>query len=180
MPNLSDAGTLTARVLTSLIFVGAGLTQATDPHEPLHMITHRGLPLAHVLYVASTAVLLGGALSLLVGWRTRWGSIALLLFIVPATFLFHLHSDQADIELFTRDLAIAGGLILLIQHGPGRLSLDARAQRRRLTLPEPGTRSAAVAATGGATAQPWRDAPAVEAALVPARRDTVGAGHQGA
>ena len=131
MPTPRDAGALTARILTSLIFVGAGLTQVTDPHQVLNEINSRGLPLAQVFYVGSTAVLLAGALSLVLGWRTRWGALALLVFIVPATLLFHLRSDQADIELFTRDLAIAGGLILLFQHGPGSLSLDARAERRR-------------------------------------------------
>ncbi len=125
-----DTETLIARVLMSVIFIGAGFTQIFDPSRILNMINDRGLPMAHVLYVASTIVQLGGALVIVVGWKTRWGAAALLLFIIPATFLFHLHSDQADTELFSRDLAIAGGLILLIHQGAGALSLDGRAERR--------------------------------------------------
>ena len=133
MSNLADKGSLAARVLISVLFIGAGVTQATDPSQILHMIQDRGIPLADVFYAASTAILLAGAVSILLGWRTKWGAAALLVFILPATFLFHLRSDQADIELFSRDLAIAGALILLIQHGPGALSLDARTERRRVS-----------------------------------------------
>jgi putative oxidoreductase len=127
---MPDTGTLIARVLTSLIFIAAGVTQILNPKHALHEIRGGHLPLADFFYVVSTAVLLIGALSIAVGWQTRWGAAALLVFIVPATFLIHLRSDQADQELFLRDLAIAGGLILLFQRGPGALSLDARAQRR--------------------------------------------------
>ncbi|MBC3840116.1 DoxX family protein [Streptacidiphilus sp. 4-A2] len=79
--------------------------------------------------LSATAQLAGSA-ALVLGWRTRWGAALLLAFIVPATLLFHLRSDQTDVELFTRDLAIAGGLILLIQQGPGALSVDARTMAR--------------------------------------------------
>lgn len=131
MPDLADQGSLTARVLMSVIFIGGGVSQITDPSKILHMLRDRGIPLAPLFYAASSAILLAGAVSLLLGWYTRWGAAALLVFIVPATFLFHLHSNQADMELFTRDLAIAGGLALLVQHGPGALSLDARTKRRQ-------------------------------------------------
>jgi len=130
MSTMRDTDALIARVLISLIFIAAGITQILNPKDTLHDIRGGHLPLAHFFYVVSTAVLLIGALSIVVGWRTRWGAAALLVFIVPATFLIHLRSDQTDQELFLRDLAIAGGLILLLQRGPGARSLDARAQRR--------------------------------------------------
>jgi putative oxidoreductase len=135
MPRTSDTGTLVARILISLIFIGAGFTQIGDPSKILHMIGDRGLPLVHVLYVASTVAQLAGGLSILLGWQARWGAALLLAFILPATLLFHLKSDQSDIELFTRDLAIAGGLILLLQQGPGARSLDFRRARRRTATP---------------------------------------------
>lgn len=136
MPTLSNAGTLIARILMSFLFAGAGITQVTDSSKVLTMIQDRSLPFPDLWYVASTAVLLAGALSLLLGWRTKWGAVALLVFILPATLLFHLHSDQADIELFSRDLAVAGGLFLLTQTGPGTLSLDARARSSVRNAPD--------------------------------------------
>jgi putative oxidoreductase len=145
MSRMRDTETLIARVLTSLIFIAAGITQIFDPKATLHEIRGDHLPLADFFYVVSTAVLLIGALSIVVGWQTRWGAAALLVFIVPATFLFHLRSDQNDLELFLRDLAIAGGLILLLQRGPGAWSLDARAQRRAAGVEVPRPRHVSAA-----------------------------------
>lgn len=132
-----DTQTLIARVLMSLIFFAAGITQVFNPKHTMHDIRGNHLPLAGVFYVVTTAILLIGAFSVAFGWRTRWGATALLVFILPATFVFHLRSDQADQELFTRDLAIAGALILVLQHGPGARSLDGRAERRAAGDKEP-------------------------------------------
>src|SRR5947209_20196825 len=42
-----------------------------------------------VLLAAATACELGGGLSLLLGYRARWGALVLFLFLVPTTLLFH-------------------------------------------------------------------------------------------
>ncbi|WP_416224146.1 DoxX family protein [Thiohalophilus sp.] len=61
---------------------------------------------------------IGGALALIVGWKTRWAAWAL------AAIIFHSNfADQMQSVLFMKNLAMAGGLLILAAHGPGVLSL---------------------------------------------------------
>jgi putative oxidoreductase len=51
-------------------------------------------------------------------------------FTVVAAFMFHLDAgDQMQTIMFMKNLAIAGGLLLLFSHGAGEFSLDARSNR---------------------------------------------------
>jgi putative oxidoreductase len=70
---------------------------------------------------------LGGGLALIVGWQTRWASYALAAFTIIAAVIFHNKlSDQMQMILFMKNFAIAGGLLLLAEHGAGAYSLDNR------------------------------------------------------
>ena len=75
---------------------------------------------------------------MLVGWQTRWAALALAGFTVLAAILYHYVPAQglegydrvAQILFFQKNLAIAGGLLLLAIVGPGRLSVDERGGQR--------------------------------------------------
>ncbi len=74
----------------------------------------------------------GGGLALLVGWQTRWMAGALAGFSLTAAVIFHSNfADQMQMMLFMKNLAISGGLLLLVVHGAGRLSLDAWLDEKR-------------------------------------------------
>ena len=72
-----------------------------------------------------------GSLSLLVGFRTRIGALVLFAITIGATVTFHdyWHLDvevarDADFDIFARNIAIAGGLLMLIGMGSGRFGFD--------------------------------------------------------
>jgi putative oxidoreductase len=73
----------------------------------------------------------GGA-ALIVGYKTRWAAAALALFTVAAAVLFHnywaMPAAQQMMQqiLFLKNLAITGGLLMLMIAGPGAWSLDRR------------------------------------------------------
>lgn len=78
------------------------------------------LPLVIVLEV-------GGGLAIMAGWQTKLVSIALAAFTVVAAAIFHNNfSDQMQMIMFMKNIAIAGGFILLAVHGAGSYSLDNR------------------------------------------------------
>jgi putative oxidoreductase len=118
------------RLLLSLYFIWQGV-QAIFEQEQLALLTHAvgdGVgPLLHFLVVA---ILIGGGLFLLLGYRTRIG--ALLLFLALATLLicrydpwaWILPGAQARIEGLLRDLALFGGLLLIMAFGPGKASIS--------------------------------------------------------
>lgn len=80
-----------------------------------------------------------GGVSVLAGWKTRWGVTALLAFLAPVTVVFHgfwaYSGAEAQLQMiqFLKNLAIAGGLLALGAAGPGPISVDARAVRAAAT-----------------------------------------------
>jgi len=72
----------------------------------------------------------GGGLLILLGWKTRWSALALAVFLVIITPIFHnFWSAPPDAHMeqvinFQKNVSILGGMLLLYVLGPGRYSLD--------------------------------------------------------
>ncbi len=92
----------------------------------------KGVP--EVLLAGATALELVGVVLLLVGFKTRWGAAALVVFLVPVTLVFHNFwavqgpAHQQQLVEFLKNVAIAGGLLVEFVAGPGAFNLDARAR----------------------------------------------------
>jgi len=127
---------LAGRVLLSLIFLAAGAGKLMDWTGTQAYMESHGMPLVPVLLVMAVLVEIGGGLAVLLGYQARWGALALLLFLIPATLIFHNFwaydgmARQAQMQNFLKNLAIMGGLLLVVGFGPGPLSLDAWRTRR--------------------------------------------------
>ncbi len=85
-----------------------------------------GVPLAltGLLLVSSIIMELGGGLSVLLGYKARWGAIALIIFLVPTTLIFHTNfAEEMQVIQFVKNLAIVGGLLMVVYLGSGPVSL---------------------------------------------------------
>ena len=73
----------------------------------------------------------GGGLAILAGAGVRWVAPLLALFTIASAALFHSHlADQMQFINFMKNIAIAGGFLLLAAQGAGGWSVDAwRAKR---------------------------------------------------
>lgn len=99
--------------------------------ETIQWLQTKNIPSpAVVLFVALAAMILGG-LSLLFGFRTKAGALLLFIYAVGSTVLMHdywtvedVAARQADYQIFIRNIAIAGGLLLLLGIGPGQFAAD--------------------------------------------------------
>ncbi len=76
-------------------------------------------------------------LLVLVGWWTRLAALVLAAFSVGASYLGHYGAAQGtDMtailhwQAFIKDVAVAGGLLLLAGRGAGRISVDAYLKAR--------------------------------------------------
>jgi putative oxidoreductase len=100
------------RSLIALLFILAGLAKIAGPQPFLaHMAQHRvpGMLLPLVILLE-----LGAGAMVLTGWHARWAALALAGFCIATMVLFHLDwADKAERTLFFKDLAIAGGLLVL-------------------------------------------------------------------
>jgi putative oxidoreductase len=78
----------------------------------------------------ATALEIFGAVSLLLGLKARWGALALLVFLVPVTLVFHgfwaAPPDQRQMQMveFLKNVSIGGGLLIVLGRGAGAFSLD--------------------------------------------------------
>jgi len=124
----NHAGLLLAgRVLLSLIFILAGFGKLTAIGGTAAWFGSLGLPFPTVVTVLVGLLELGAGLAVLTGFQTRIAASALAVFTLAATALAHLDfSDQVQVLMLEKNLAITGGLLLLAAFGAGALSLDAR------------------------------------------------------
>lgn len=129
------------RVLLALMFILSGFGKFGNIQGTAAYIASAGLPLPTVLALAVAALELFGGLALVVGYRVRWVGLALALFTIAASVIFHAYwavpADQQFVTqlLFMKNLSVAGGMLLLSALGAGPLSFDAR---RSASLPAPG------------------------------------------
>jgi len=126
---------LVGRILFSLLFLSAApghFSAATIGYAAA-----QGVPLANLAVPASGILALLGGLSIALGYKTRWGALALIAFLVPVTFMMHnfwavtdpmMH--QLQMVMFMKNLGLIGGALTFAVHGAGALSLDARLERR--------------------------------------------------
>jgi putative oxidoreductase len=123
------------RVLISSICLVSGIAKLTNPVETAGYMTSVGIPASDVLvYVAGIAEILG-ALAILLGFVARLGALGLILYLIPTTLLFHDFwnfsgaEQKTQLVNFLKNLAILGGLCLLLSYGAGRYSIDAAIRR---------------------------------------------------
>ncbi len=123
---------LAARILLALMFILGGVSKFAGLTGTAGYIASKGLPLPMVLAVLTAALELGAGVALVIGWRVRVAALALALFTLLASLIFHAYwaapAEQQMVQqlLFMKNLAVAGGLLLLVGFGAGGASLDAR------------------------------------------------------
>ena len=118
---------LAARICLCLIFFKAGISHLTGFSELSQIISSQALPLASLLAAGTVLFQLLGAVSLLIGYQTKIGSILLILFLIPASLLFHNPiADPSQINDFLKNVGLIGGLLMIIYAGSGALSIDGK------------------------------------------------------
>jgi putative oxidoreductase len=123
---------LIGRILLALMFVGAGISKISGFDGTVGYIASKGLPLPSLLAVGTITLEVVGGLALIVGWKTRWAALALALFTLAASVVFHnfwaMPAEQQMMQqlMFMKNLAVAGGMLVLAAFGAGAFSVDAR------------------------------------------------------
>jgi putative oxidoreductase len=124
------------RVFLAAIFVLSGAGKLFAWKATAAYAAAQGVP-AFAL-AGATALELAGGLSVLTGYKLRWGVAALLVFLVPVTLVFHNfwafqgELQQLQLAMFLKNLAIAGGLLVVLSTQPA-------AQESAVMGPKPAT-----------------------------------------
>jgi putative oxidoreductase len=119
---LAAAGLALGRLLLAALFILEGWSKLRGYEAAVAYMDRYGVP--GLLLPAVIALELGGGAMIAVGWHTRIAAVGLAAFCILAAVLFHGNlSDRGQLLHFEKDLAIAGGLLVLAVAGPGRLAL---------------------------------------------------------
>jgi putative oxidoreductase len=91
-----------------------------------------GVPLAAESVPFSGVMALVGAISIIIGYKAKWGAWILVAFLIPVTLIMHnfwAYTDpmqhQMQMIMFMKNLSMLGGALLIASHGAGSISLDA-------------------------------------------------------
>lgn len=123
----NDFVLLVARIMLALMFIISGVPILLAPGGFAGYMGAVGLPAPLLVTWVVIAVKLLGGLSVLLGFKTRYGAYALAAFSVGSALLGHMNwADMNEFNNFFKNIAIAGGFLALAAAGPGALSLDAK------------------------------------------------------
>lgn len=130
--NASSLAAVVGRLLLGGMFLMAGLDKFGGLAGTAGYIASKGLPAPQLLAVAVAVLEVVAGLALIVGFKARIAAIALAVFTVLASVIFHgywaVPQDQQFVQqlFFFKNLAITGGLLLVAALGAGGLSVDRR------------------------------------------------------
>jgi putative oxidoreductase len=126
---LKEAAALIGRLLLAAIFLHEAYAKLTAYSAAVTYAEAFGVPGA--LLPLAIAVELGGGLLIAIGYQTRAAAMVLAGFCVATALLFHVKLGvRNELLHFEKDLAIAGGFLVLFAHGAGRWALDALRARQ--------------------------------------------------
>lgn len=126
-----QVGPLLGRILIALIYLLSGFERITGLQGTVGYIATKGLPLPQFAAIGAIIVELGGGMMLVHGWKARWAPAALLVYTALAGLLFHniWAAPAADapnqMAHFMKNVSILGGLLFVVVHGSGPLSIEA-------------------------------------------------------
>ena len=130
MGTLSRFGPLLGRILIAFIFIFAGYGKITGFEGTVGYIASKSLPMPQLAAVGAIIVELGGGLLLVAGWKARWAAAAPFVFTGLAALIFHnfwaVPADQVQNTMihFMKNISMMGGLLYVIVHGSGPISVD--------------------------------------------------------
>jgi putative oxidoreductase len=126
------AAPLVGRILLSAIFLMSGAQKLMNWEQTAQQMEGRGMVAVQLFLVGAVLFELGGGLSVLTGYWARLGALALIVFLIPTTFIFHNYwtyggqEQMNQMAHFMKNLAILGGLFMVLGLGSGCCSLDRR------------------------------------------------------
>lgn len=125
---LENAVLLADRLLLAWIFVHEGAFLAMNFAAASASMAKSGVPSPALAATIGLQLIAGIAIA--VGWHARLGAAALGLFCLATAILFHTNlANRNELLHFEKDLAIAGGMFILMLRGAGGLSVDAYARQ---------------------------------------------------
>ena len=111
------------RVFLSTLFLVEGIGKISIQEDVIMYMEDYGVP--EMLFVPATILEILFPLLLIVGYKTKWAASIMALFTFTVAIIFHTNFNEGmQMIFFLKDIAIAGGFMIIVAYGPGKISLD--------------------------------------------------------
>ena len=127
---MKDVADLIGRFFLSLIFFFEAYDTIAFFNQTKNTMTVYGLTWNQDLLLYGTIfILVIGAVLVLIGYYANLGAVLLLLYWIPVTFIvFSFWNDPVEVKriqsiMFMKNVAIIGGLLILMVNGAGKYSV---------------------------------------------------------
>ena len=111
------------RILLSAIFLINGIGKIFNYEGTIQYMENFDVP--GYLIIPAIIVEILFPILLIVGYYTKFSALVLSLFTLALAVIFHTEfSNQMQLMSFLKNIAIAGGFLIIFVYGPGKYSLD--------------------------------------------------------
>ena len=111
------------RLLLSAIFLINGIGKIFNYEATIQYMENFDVP-DYLIIPAITVEILFPIL-LIIGYYTKFSALVLSLFTLVLAVIFHTDfSNQMQLMSFLKNIAIAGGFLIIFVYGPGKYSID--------------------------------------------------------
>ena len=111
------------RVLLSSLFIIEGVNKFFNQEETIMYMDDYGV--SEIFFFPTVLLEVFIPILLIVGYKTRILGSIMCLFTLTVALIFHLDFDsQIQLIMLLKDLAIAGGFLLIASREPGLCSID--------------------------------------------------------
>ena len=114
---------LVGRIFLSALFLIEGVGKLFTQEQVITYMEDYGVP--GILFLPAVVLEILFPLMLIVGYKTRLAALVMSLFTLTVAIIFHTDfSNGMQLVFFLKDLAIAGGFMIIIAYGSNKFSLD--------------------------------------------------------
>ena len=111
------------RLLLSVLFLIEGLGKISIQEDVIMYMEDYGVP--GILFLPALVLEILFPLLLIVGYKTKWTASIMALFTFTVAIIFHTDFNEGmQMVFFLKDMAIAGGFMIVVAYGSGKISLD--------------------------------------------------------
>ena len=111
------------RILLSSLFLIEGVRKFFFQEETIMYMEEYGVP--EILFFPSLILEILFPILLIIGYKTRISALIMALFTLTVAIIFHTDfQNQMELIIFLKDIAIAGGLLIIAANEPKICSID--------------------------------------------------------
>ena len=111
------------RILLSSLFLIEGARKFFFQEETIMYMEEYGVP--EILFFPSLILEILFPILLIIGYKTRFSALIMALFTLAVAIIFHTDfQNQMELIMFLKDIAIAGGFLIIAANEPKIFSID--------------------------------------------------------